>query len=194
MVKISSIINATKPERFCSIDASTNSIAFAIFNNKELEKHGKIVFKGNNTYEKVIDAARKTLGIMKIFSLESIVIEHTVFMNSPKTAADLALVQGAVLGAAGSEGASIAGSVSPITWQTFIGNGKLTEEEKSLILKDSPGKSKSWYKSKERDLRKQKTINFVNTYYDINVSDNDVADAVAIGHYAIHNWDKVQKG
>lgn len=194
MVKISSIINSTRPERFCAIDASTNSIAFAIFNKKELEKHGKIVFHGNNTYDKVIDAARKTIGVMKIFALDSIIIEHTVFMNSPKTAADLALVQGAVLGAAGSEGAKISGAVSPITWQTFIGNGKVTKEEKDSILKDNPDKSKSWYKSKERELRKQKTINFVNTYYDINVSDNDVADAVAIGHYAIYNWDKIQKG
>lgn len=194
MVKISSIINATRPDRFCAIDASTNSIAFAIFNNKELEKYGKIAFHGKNTYDKVIDASRKTLGLTKIFNLESIVIEHTVFMNSPKTAADLALVQGAVLGAAGSEGAKISGSVSPITWQTFIGNGKVTKEEKELIMHENEGKSKSWYKSKERELRKQKTINFVNTYYDINVTDNDVADAVAIGHYAIHNWDKVQKG
>jgi hypothetical protein len=28
-----------------------------------------------------------------------VVIEHTVFINSPKTAADLALVQGSLLGA-----------------------------------------------------------------------------------------------
>jgi Holliday junction resolvasome RuvABC endonuclease subunit len=194
MVKISSIIDATRPDRFCSIDASTNSIAFAIFDHKELEKYGKIVFKGANTYDKVVDAARKTTGVMKIFSVDSIVIEHTVFMNSPKTAADLALVQGGVLGAAGAQGARVSGSVSPITWQTFINNGKLSVEEKSKIVDNNPGKSKSWYKSKERELRKQKTINFVNTYYDVNVSDDDVADAVAIGHYAIHNWDKIQKG
>lgn len=194
MVKISSIVNATRPERFCAIDASTNSIAFAIFNQKELEKHGKIAFSGRTTYDKVVDAARKTLGVMKIFRLENIVIEHTVFMNSPKTAADLALVQGAVLGAAGAEGANIDGSVSPITWQTFIGNGKLDKAEKEKIINENPDKSKSWYKSKERELRKQKTINFVNTYYDINIHDDDVADAIAIGHYAIHNWDKIKKG
>lgn len=38
---------------------------------------------------------------------EAIVIEHTVYMNSPKTAADLALVQGALLGAAGLVGTKL---------------------------------------------------------------------------------------
>jgi len=193
MVKISSIVNATKPDRLCAIDASTNSIAFAIFNGKEVEQHGKILFSGKNTYDKVTDAARKTLGIMKIFDIKHIVIEHTVFMNSPKTVADLALVQGAVLGAAGSEGAKVEGAVSPITWQTFIGNGKIDKYDKQKIVEENPDKSKSWYKARERQLRKQKTINFVNTYYDKNIHDDDVADAVAIGHYAIHNWDKIKK-
>lgn len=193
MVKIN-FKSLTKPQKICAIDASTNSIAFAIFDGIELEKYGKILFKGNTTYEKVVDAARKGVGVFKLFEIDSIVIEHTVYMNSPKTAADLALVQGAVLGAAGINKVKISGSINPITWQTYIGNGKLSALEKKEIIDLHPGKSKSWYKSKEREIRKEKTIKFVNTYYDILVSDNDVADAIAIGHYALNNWDKITKG
>lgn len=119
-----------KPKNVCSIDASTNSLAFAIFSDNALQQFGKINFQGINTYAKVKDAARKTLAFFKNFKIDAIVIEHTVFINSPKTAADLALVQGAMLGAAGIAGIKVAGSVNPISWQSFIGNPKLTPAEK----------------------------------------------------------------
>ena len=192
-MSMKTIIASNKPKTICSIDASTNSLAFAIFTNDSLTKFGKINFQGVNTYAKVKDAARKTLAFFKNFNVDAIVIEHTVFINSPKTAADLALVQGAMLGAAGIAGIKVAGSVNPISWQTFIGNGKVTKDAKILIRKNNPGKSDSWYKNFERESRKQKTINFININYDVNIIDNDVADAIGIGHWAINNWGKLTK-
>jgi Holliday junction resolvasome RuvABC endonuclease subunit len=190
---IKTILNSSKPKTICSIDASTNSLAFAIFSENNLQQFGKINFQGVNTYAKVKDAARKTLAFFKQFKIDAIVIEHTVFINSPKTAADLALVQGAMLGAAGIAGIRVAGSVNPISWQSFIGNGKVTKDAKVIIRKENPGKSESWYKNFERESRKQKTINFISINYDIVVEDNDVADAIGIGHWAIHNWGKLTK-
>ena len=94
-----------QPERVCAIDASTNSLAYAVFAGGHLKEVGKIKFEGKDIYEKVIDAGRKSKALFEsIVSVDAIVIEHTVFMNSPKTAADLALVQGALLGAAGQSG------------------------------------------------------------------------------------------
>ena len=190
MVKLSSI--NPQPNRICAIDASTNSLAFAIFSGEDLEAVGKINFSGNNTYAKVKDAAKKTRAFFDTYGApDAVVIEHTVFMNSPKTAADLALVQGALLGAMGVAGTNVIKSINPIAWQTFIGNGRLTHAEKAAIRTGSPEKSDSWYKNKEREFRKQRTIKFVNTIYDKNISDNDVADAVGIGHYALSNWQKL---
>ena len=185
-----SVLNSP-PEKICAIDASTNSLAFAIFENKELELVGKINFEGQNTYDKVADACAKAESVFNIYKVQAIVIEHTVFINSPKTAADLALVQGGLLGGMSLAGARKIKSINPIAWQTFIGNGRLTHAEKAVLRTSSPGKSDSWYKSKEREIRKEKTIKFVNTYYDKKISDNDIADAVGIGHYAIHNWSKL---
>jgi hypothetical protein len=180
-----------KPERICAIDASTNSFAYATFHGEYLKEVGKINFEGKDIYEKVIDAGRKSKGLFEhIINVDAIVIEHTVFMNSPKTAADLALAQGALLGAAGQSGIRTIGKVSPITWQNFIGNKKISKDEKLYIRSQSPGKSESWYKSFERDLRKQRTINFINVQYDKTITDNDVADACGIGHWAINNWNK----
>jgi hypothetical protein len=179
------------PERICAIDASTNSLAFATFHDGNLKEVGKIKFEGKDIYEKVIDAGRKSKGLFDhIVNVDAIVIEHTVFMNSPKTAADLALVQGALLGAAGQAGIRTIGKVAPITWQNFIGNKKISKDEKLYIKAQNPGKSDSWLKTYERELRKQRTINFINIQYDKTITDNDVADACGIGHWAIKNWGK----
>jgi Holliday junction resolvasome RuvABC endonuclease subunit len=181
------------PKTICSIDASTNSLAFALFDTqqKTLGVIGKINFEGKDTYGKVMDAGKKVRAFFDHYGgFEAIIIEHTVFMNSPKTAADLALVQGAILGSAGQSGTKVIGKVSPITWQNFIGNKKISKEEKLMIRTANIGKSESWYKSYERDLRKERTIRFINTVYDRTISDNDVADACGIGHWALKNWDK----
>ena len=190
-------MNKIKPKTLCAIDASTNSLAFALFTTdsgkfkNDLGTVGKINFEGSNIYEKVMDAGQKTKAFFDYYGgFEAIVIEHTVFMNSPKTAADLALVQGAILGAAGQSGTKVIGKVSPITWQNYIGNKKLTKEEQLLVRSQNPGKSQAWYKGYERGIRKKRTIKFININYDRSIDDNDVADACGIGHWAIHNWEK----
>jgi hypothetical protein len=190
MVKLSQITD--KPNRILAIDASTTSLAFAVFELGTLEAIGKISFEGNNTYKKVSDSSKKTFAFFSSFDkIDAIVIEHTVFINSPKTAADLALVQGAMLGAASMAGVSMIKSINPIAWQSFIGNNRLTKDEKLRLQAATPGKSISWYKTKEREYRKNRTIKFVNSCYGRNTNDNDVADAIGVGHYAIHNWNKL---
>lgn len=190
MVKISSLTNI--PKKIMAIDASTNSLAFSLFIDGELDSFGKINFDGINAYQKVVDAGQKVRAFMFAHhrSIDAIVIEHTVFMNSPKTAADLALVQGAILGAAG---VSVIRSVAPITWQNFIGNKKPSKEEIAKMKLDNPGKSDSWIKTKTREQRKLKTIHFIEIQYNKIVKDNDVADAIGIGHYAINNWERLTK-
>jgi Holliday junction resolvasome RuvABC endonuclease subunit len=192
-VKLSSVTQNIKPKTICAIDASTNSLAFALFDTqqKSLGTVGKINFQGKDTYEKVMDAGKKVRAFFDYYGgFEAIVIEHTVFMNSPKTAADLALVQGAILGSAGQVGTKAIGKVAPITWQNFIGNKKISKDEKLFIKSQNPGKSESWLKTYERELRKQRTIKYINTIYDRTITDNDVADACGIGHWALSNWNK----
>jgi hypothetical protein len=179
------------PKTICAIDASTNSLAFALFNDKKLGIVGKIKFQGNTNYEKVMDACAKTKAFFEYYGgFEAIVIEHTVFMNSPKTAADLALVQGALLGGAGLAGTKQIGRVAPITWQNYLGNKKLTKEEQLDIRSKNPDKSDSWYKTYERQIRKERTMKLIEINYNKVINDNDVADACGIGHWAINNWNK----
>jgi hypothetical protein len=58
-------------------------------------------------------------------------------------------------------------------------------------MKKFPGKSKNWYQNKSREIRKERTIRFVNTYYNKSIQDDDVADAIGIGNYALQNMSKL---
>lgn len=191
--RLSEISKISAPKDFCCIDASTNSMAFAYFENHKLKSYGKIIFSGNKIYEKLGDTAHKTKSFFDAYPTENIVIEKTIFANSPLVAANLALSQGSLIGAAQLGGVKNVYGVTPIAWQSFIGTRLLTTEEKSAIKKKNPGKSNSWYKSQEREKRKNKTIFTVNNEFDINIDDNDIADACGIGMYVLKNWAKVIK-
>jgi Holliday junction resolvasome RuvABC endonuclease subunit len=180
------------PNRILAIDASTNSMAFSIFIDKELHKYGKINFSGKHVYEKAGDACKKLIPFLKDFNIDAVVIESAIYTNSQKTAMNLSLVQGAIIGSVQMYESRPVVSCSPVAWQNWIGNKKLTKEEKLKIREDNPGDhSFSWYKQKEREFRKERTIKWVNINFDTKIDDDDVADAVAIGWYSSNNWFKL---
>lgn len=181
-----------KPDSFCAIDASTNSLAFAYYKDGALAKYGKIKYFGSDIYEKIVDTSHKTQGFFSQFDgLDHIVIEQVIYLNSPKTAANLAMSHGALVASAALTGVNHIASVSPMQWQNWAGNKRLTVAEKDAIKNANPGKSASWYKTQERQFRKQRTIKFVNDKYGLKIDDDDVADAIAIGSWALENWSKV---
>jgi Holliday junction resolvasome RuvABC endonuclease subunit len=184
-------MTANKIKNLISIDSSTNSIAFAHFIDLDLYKYGKITFSGQNAYYKTGDACKKINAYAKLHKIENVIIESAIYANSPKTAIQLSLVQGAILGSLSLNGAKKITPVSPIQWQNWIGNKRLTQQEKETIVKNNPNKSNSWYKSQERLFRKQRTINLVNNKFNIKVTDDDVADSIAIGWFACNNWSKL---
>jgi Holliday junction resolvasome RuvABC endonuclease subunit len=183
----------TAPANFCAVDACTNSLAFAYFVNHKLDSYGKIKFNGANIYEKLGDTAHKTKAFFEAYPVQNIVIEKTIFANSPLVAANLALSQGSLVGAAQLGGVRGVWSVAPIAWQSYIGTKLLSPTEKAAIKAAHPGKSASWYKNTEREVRKQMTILTVNEKFGTMVQDNDVADAMGIGIYCLENWHKVVK-
>jgi hypothetical protein len=191
--KIVSALIDSAPNNFCTIDASTHSMAFAYFVDQKLSSYGKIRFSGDNIYDKLGDIAHKVSSFFIECPSENLIIEKTIFANSPQVAANLALSQGALIGAAKLGGVSKVYGVTPMAWQSFIGTRLLTKDEKDAIRRANPGKSNSWYKSQEREKRKNKTIFTVNNEFDIDVDDNDISDACGIGMYCLKNWSKVVK-
>lgn len=182
------LVDLSKPSSVIAIDASTNSLAFSYFENGKLIKYGKIRFTGSDALYKAGDACKKAIPFFKKFKADIVVLESAIYSNSPKTAMQLSLVQGSIIAAAQVAGIKKVTTISPMQWQNFIGTRLLTAAEKQDIVRKTPGKSNSWYKSKEREMRKNKTISSVNKNFRINVSDDDVADAIGIGWFVNDRW------
>lgn len=176
---------------FIAVDSSTTSIAFAYVHKNRIVRYGKMGFKGNGIYEKIKDISRKTEGLFAALPCESLVIEASFYSNNPKTSTNLALAQGAILGAAAVVCVKNIYSVPPIVWQKGIGNGPWTKDQKADLQSRFPGKSKSWYQNRMREERKQLTINLVNKNYNLSIDDNDVADALGLAMFTGSNRRKV---
>lgn len=176
---------------FVAVDSSTTSIAFAYVHDDHIQQYGKMIFNGSNIYEKLIDIAHKTQGLFGQLPVDTLVIESSFYSKNPRTATNLALAQGAIIGSAAMAGVLRVGSVMPIVWQRGIDNKPLSRREKAEVAKDHPGKSISWTTNYIRKLRKQRTIDYVNAKYNLNVNDDDIADALGIAAYVANNRTKV---
>jgi Holliday junction resolvasome RuvABC endonuclease subunit len=173
------------PVKILGIDASTTSIAFGIFENKKLTQYGKININGSDIYEKIYDARKKVLAMKNILKADYIAIEAAVFVKSPDIAIKLAYVYGAIISQLLDENSKVV-TVIPTQWQNFIGNKPFSKDEKNMLKINNPGKSESWYKTKTREIRKQKTIDFVNNNLlpMSEIDDHDVGDAIGIAYFA----------
>ena len=173
----------TKAHRVLGIDASTNSVAFCLMEDDKPIKWGKIEFIGSDIYKKIYDAKLKTHSMLNELKADYIVIEGAVLVRSPDAVIKLSYVYGVVIAELMSTGASVI-TISPSSWQAYIGNKNPTKTEKENIRKNNPGYADSWYKNQLRNMRKQRTVDYFNKKYNLQLNDFDVADSFGIAHYA----------
>jgi len=173
----------TKAHRVLGIDASTNSIAFCLMENDIPLKWGKVELSGSDIYEKIHDAKIKMHAMLEELKSDYIVVEGAVLVRSPDAVIKLSYVYGVVIAELMSTGAKVI-TISPTAWQAYIGNKNPTKDEKSAIRLANPGYADSWYKNQLRNMRKQRTADYFNNKYGINLTDYDVADSFGIAHYA----------
>jgi Holliday junction resolvasome RuvABC endonuclease subunit len=173
----------TRANKVLGIDASTNSVAFCLMENDKPLKWGKIEFVGSDIYEKIYDAKIKTHAMLEELKSDYIAVEGAILVRSPDAVIKLSYVYGVVIAELMSTGSKVI-TISPSSWQAFIGNKNPTKDEKSAIRLLNPGYADSWYKNKLRNMRKQRTADYFNNKYNIAIDDFDVADAFGIAHYA----------
>ena len=181
-MKLAELIK-TKANRVLGIDASTNSVAFCLMENDKPLKWGKIDFVGADIYEKIYDAKVKMHVMLDELKSDYIAVEGAVLVRSPDAVIKLSYVYGVVIAELMSTGASVI-TISPTSWQAYIGNKNPTKEEKAAIRLKSPGYADSWYKNQLRNMRKQRTVDYFNNKYGLSLTDFDVADAFGIANYA----------
>jgi len=172
-----------KAHRVLGVDASTNSIAFCLMENDIPLKWGKIELSGSDIYEKIYDAKKKMSLMLEELKSDYIVVEGAVLVRSPDAVIKLSYVYGVVIAGLMSTGANVI-TISPTAWQAYIGNKNPTKDEKSAIRLKHPGYADSWYKNQIRNMRKQRTVDYFNNKYNLDLNDFDVADSFGIAHYA----------
>ena len=176
-------LKKTQANRVLGIDASTNSIAFCLMENDVPLKWGKLNLEGIDIYEKIYDAKKKMAMMLDELKSDYIVVEGAILVRSPDAVIKLSYVYGVVIAELMSTGASVI-TISPTSWQAYIGNKNPTKEEKAGIRLKSPGYADSWYKNQIRNMRKQRTVDYFNNKYNLSLDDFDVADSFGIAHYA----------
>ena len=167
------------------IDASTASIAFCLVEDGKPTRMGKLPITGSDIYEKVRDANIKSEALSKLVSPDYVAIESAIMVRSADAGLKIAMIVGASLSAILRPETKVI-TVAPVQWQSFIGNKNPTKADKLAIQEEFPGKSATWYKSTIRDRRKQKTMDYFINKFGIEVTDNDVGDAIGIAYYAFN--------
>lgn len=173
--------------RVLGIDCSTNSFAFAIFEDQSLAQWGEFSFGKGDIFHRMNNANKVMTRLVKdgfFDGIDIVAFEGAIFVNNRRTVIDLAYVFGSVMAPLFAPGVKVE-SVPAIVWQKGTGNPPLTASEKADIVKQHPGKSKSWYANKNREFRKQRTKDNVKRLYGIDTPNDDVSDAIMIGTYVV---------
>lgn len=176
-------LKKTQANRVLGIDASTNSIAFCLMENDVPLKWGKINLSGEDIYDKIYNAKVKMALMLEELKSDYIVVEGAVFVKSADAVIKLSYVYGVVIAELMSTGAKVI-TISPSSWQAYIGNKNPTKEEKAAIRLKNPGYADSWYQNQLRNMRKQRTVDYFNKKYNLALTDFDVADSFGIAHYS----------
>lgn len=183
-----STLSKTRASKVMGIDCSTHSLAFTIFYNRRPIHWGKINFEGSDVFERLSDAADKLRGVKDEFDVDYIAFEGAILAKTKNAdvTIKLAMVYGACIAELMRKGVKVV-TVKPLEWQSFIGNPNFKKAEKDALKAEFPGKSISWYSSKVRQLRKQKTMDYFNNKWPLmNLVDDDVADSCGLAYFAYH--------
>lgn len=188
-MKLASLSKA-KAGRVMGIDCSTHALAFCIFEDDKPVKWGKILFEGADVFERMNDASRKVRAFFKTkeFDVDYIAFESAILAKTANAdvTIKLAMVYGVCIAEIMRTKTKVV-TVQPLSWQSYIGNPNFKKAEKEAVKAEFPGKSASWYSTKIRELRKQKTMDFFNAKWpEMKLTDNDVGDACGIGWFAYY--------
>lgn len=174
--------------RFLSIDSSSKSLAFAIFDKNDsvvLSAVGKINFPSDMKNRlNVINAGVKAL-FDSYGPIDHVIIEQTIYIQSPQTSRILSYVVGHIWGKC-LEYCEDVRDVEVMKWKSYIGYKNVSKVEKASWVKQFGETEAKKIAAKERKERTGKIIRkkIVNIE---NVSDNDIVDAIAIGLWAVDN-------
>ena len=181
-MSIKDVAQEPKPRRVMGADCSTQSFAFSIFEDGELVKWGEVQFVGRTVFHRLADGQAKIRALKEDLKVDVVVIESAIYVQNKKTVILLAYAFGGIISALVHNGAEVV-DINPLLWQRYIGNPPLTKAEKDAIVKENPGRSKSWYQNKNRETRKAKTAAWAKKKFGLDIESDNITDAIGLGWY-----------
>lgn len=171
------------------VDMSSKTIAYSLFSKNDewgLRQRGKVEISGKTTFDKCGDVVEKFSGLVRVLNPELIIFESSTYVNNNAVMKQLSMLFGAAAGAATRYGIEVF-DIPPVTWQSYIGNPPNSKKYKNQFLQDNPGITDSKAKVLLREERKNRTIQFVVENIGVDPEDDDIADAICVGYYAVKN-------
>jgi Holliday junction resolvasome RuvABC endonuclease subunit len=168
--------------KYVTVDMSTKLLAYAMWDDDQLIEYGKIFPSGtaDTALASFADATAEKFG--EVY-LDLVVYESAFLGKNVSVVKSLSKATGAMLGGFYMVGVDRFRAIPPITWQTGLGVGKMSQSDYEKLSAKHPTASRNWIKSKDRERRKQAIIDIVNKEcgLDLQMKDNDIADAIGIG-------------
>lgn len=173
-----------KPQSLLGLDISTNSVAYCLNTKNGIETWGEITFIGPTVFDRIADAQKRLATELPDMTYDMILFESAVYIQNKKTVVQLAYAYGAVIAPLMRPHVRVE-EITPLVWQPAIGNKPFTAQEKTELRQQYPAKSKAWYLTKQRQIRKQRTMDWVIEQYGLNVGTDNQADAIAISKVGV---------
>jgi len=146
--------------KILSLDTSSTSTGWAVFENGEYIKSGNICFQDiKDSGMRVTRMCLDIYDLINYYSPAVVVTEMTVVLRNPAVQRMLTMILGAIYGKCISDGIEYV-SLRPTEWRKLIDSGKKPRKRDEL---------KEWSKQKVEEIYGIKNVN------------DDVSDAVLIG-------------
>jgi Holliday junction resolvasome RuvABC endonuclease subunit len=182
---IRSLVSSVKEQRVLSIDPSSHSLAWAVFdvnlNSIQLFASGKIDYKKDKDVSlkfKAIDSGLTKL--VKEFNPSHAVIEQSIYVQNFETSRIISYIIGYSWGIL-SAGRCTVSDVNPLMWKSGIGYKNLSKKDSEIIGNNG---EKGSLQVKLKNERKKRVRDIVRKYFkedDTNIEDDDIIDAAGIG-------------
>lgn len=181
-----------KPATIMGIDSSSKSIAISLYKREAdstivLLDVAKFKFGDKDTMRDKLEKINAWIPAFmnKYGPIDNVVIEQTIYIQSPQTSRILSYIVGHIWGKC-LESCSNVIDVPIMTWKAFIGYKNVTKKDIALWTSEigaTDAKKKAAHERKYRTMKimKEKIIGIDG------INDDDVMDALAIGYWACYN-------
>jgi Holliday junction resolvasome RuvABC endonuclease subunit len=193
---IGKVISATKSKnvrdaRILGVDSKSTSIAVSLYERVDGEVRLLAVAKADLGATKDMSDKFNVLNeflpafFEKYGPIDIVVIEQTIYIQSPQTSRILSYIVGHIWGKC-LEYCSNVSDIQIQTWKAFIGYKNVTKKEIAEWEKEM---TKTEAKKKAQSERKLRTIRIMHDKIPetSDIDDDDIMDAVAIGYWAVCN-------